>query len=180
MTLGVDSDLLFSNNATNGTLRTGRKTSLGTGSCLAGDIFLGMTGRSNLLGLGVATYGTGELSLTGLGTSSLLSYLGSAVSVLCTLGLGVVRIGLAALTLTFYEVMLVGSHIVGVSLATLAGAINESMLMLGLGLIFSGNDLIDKIAGCKSKYHCDHEKYTRQKIEMSLHDKEPPFVFLFQ
>jgi hypothetical protein len=158
------SDLSLSNKsfATNRTLLSVGKTSLCTSGSLTCYSLFGVSVGSDFESLGMSTYGTSKLLFTCFGTGSFLSYLGSAESVLGALrNLGnVVRIGLAALTLTFYEVMCMRCNIVRIRFTTLTLAINIAVSMFFTRL--AGN-LVDKIAGCKAAYHCNYKNKTSQK-----------------
>lgn len=117
---------------------------------------------SDFLNVCIATNSTGKGSLTLLGTGLLLSNYRSTEGVFCSLGL-VVRICCAANSTYALSVgmLLTGSLVVGVSLATYL-ALTVDVLVV-VGLIHSGNEILNVLAGCKSKYHYDYENNTRQK-----------------
>ena len=169
VTCSVDLTLLYGSSTTNGTNLTVGKTGLGTGRSLTGNLFLFVTERSDFLSLGVTAYGTSESLLTCFGAVSFLSYL-DAVSMLGALR-SVVRIGLAALTLTINKVVFVRSNIIGILCATLT-----LTFYVGVG-VFGSFRLGKDIARCKSEYHCNCKHKTSQNGNLSLHNKEPPFVF---
>jgi hypothetical protein len=75
-------------------------------------------------------------------------------------------------------------NLISVGIAALTGVCKFTVLSAGRLFSNRAHIIVNVIsfglnAGCHCKYHCNEHKQTSKKRDLSLHNKEPPFLFLF-
>ena len=192
----VDSSLSLGGLATNGTNLTVGKTGLSTSGSFTRYLLLGVTESCNCLSVGVATLVTSEGLLALFGTSGSLS-LFNRVRMLGALGYRRYVFGIYCATNATMTVCVVavccyvggcGSALLSIStgccvpvIGLVIGPFLTERVLVNRGL---GLKLVDKAlnccAGCKSEYCRNKNNHCYKQLKVSLHNRDPPFEFLFQ
>ena len=189
----VDSSLSLGGLATNGTNLTVGKTGLSTSGSSTRYLLLGVTESCNCLSVGVATIVTSEGLLALFGTSGSLS-LFNREGMLGTLGyeFGIYCATNATMTVCVVAVCCYvggcGSALLSIStgccvpvIGLVIGPFLTERVLVNRGL---GLKLVDKAlnccAGCKSEYCRNKNNHCYKQLKVSLHNRDPPFEFLFQ
>ena len=180
----IHSVLLGDNSLTLGALLTLGKTALGTGRSLCRKLFLGVTESSYVLVIAMSALGTSKGLVTILGTICILRC-GDGVLMLAN-GLVCATYALAILIGVFCNVRLLGTAFLRVGTSCCVPVISRVIrpictkcVLVRLRGIDLVKNAIDHVARSESHYHCSKNNYSHKKLKVSLHNRDPPFEFLF-